>query len=64
MEREQNNIDPDSLAEIWRSAERRRAEDMGAWLGQWVEQRLRRKVSDAQATDPTPKPNPGSIARA
>jgi hypothetical protein len=47
MEREQNNIDPDGLAEIWRSAERRRAEDMGAWLSQWFEQRRRLKVSDA-----------------
>jgi hypothetical protein len=64
MEREQNNIDPDGLAEIWRGAERRRAEDMGAWLSQWFEQRRRLKVSDAQATDPTPKPNPGAIARA
>jgi hypothetical protein len=64
MEREQNDIDPDGLAEIWRSAERRRVEDMGAWLGQWLEQRRRLKVSDAQATDPTPKPDPGAIARA
>jgi hypothetical protein len=54
MEREQNNIDPDGLAEIWRSAERRRAEDMGAWLNQWFEQRRRLKVSDAQATIPRP----------
>jgi hypothetical protein len=64
MEREQKNIDPDGLAEIWWSAERRRAEDKGAWLSQWFEQRRRLKVSDAQAADPTPKPNPGSIAHA
>ena len=64
MEREQNNIDPDGLAEIWRSAERRRVEDMGAWLSHWFEQRRRLKVSDAQATDPTPKSNPGATAAA
>jgi hypothetical protein len=64
MEREQNYIDPNGLAKIWRSAERRRAEDIGISLSQWFEQRRRLKVSDAQATDPTPKPNPGATARA
>jgi len=63
MEREQNNI-PDGLAEIWRRAERRRAEDIAARFSQWFERRLRLKVFDARATDPTPKPNPGAIARA
>ena len=64
MEREQNTTDPDVLAQVWRSAERRRAEDLGAWFSQWVEQWRRFKVSDAQATDPTPKPNPGATAAA
>ncbi len=49
MEREQNNTDSDGLAEVWRSAERRRAEDIGAWLSQWFAQWRRLKVSDAQA---------------
>jgi hypothetical protein len=61
MEREQNITDPDGLAEVWRIAERRRAEDLGAWLSR---RRRRLKVSDAQATDPTPKPNPGATAAA
>jgi hypothetical protein len=47
MEREQNTTDPDGLAEVWRSAERRRAEDLGVWLSQWVEQKRWLKVSDA-----------------
>jgi hypothetical protein len=64
MEREQNTTDPDGLAEVWRSAERRRVEDLGAWLSQWIEQRRRLKVSDAQAADPAPKPNPGAAAAA
>jgi hypothetical protein len=62
MERAKNSTDPDGLAEVWRSAERRRAEDFGAWLSQWVERWRRLKVSDAQATD-TPKP-PGATAAA
>jgi hypothetical protein len=49
MERERNNTDSDGLAVVWRSAERRRAEDIGARLSQWFEQRRRLKVSDAQA---------------
>ena len=60
MEREQNNTDPDGLnstdpdasAEAWRSEERRRGEDIDAWLRQWFEQRRRLKVSDAEATYP------------
>jgi hypothetical protein len=63
MQREQNTTDPDGLAEVWRSAERRRAKDLGAWLSQWVERRRRLKVSDAQA-GPAPKPNPGATAAA
>jgi hypothetical protein len=56
MERAKNSTDPDGLAEVWRSAEQRRAEDFGAWLSQVVAQLRRLKVSDAQATDPTRKP--------
>jgi hypothetical protein len=56
MERERNNTDPDGLAEVWRSAERRRAEDIDAWLRQWFEQRRRLKVADAEATYPKGRP--------
>jgi hypothetical protein len=59
MEREQNNTDPDGLAEVWRSAERRRMEDIGAWFSQWFEQRRRLKVSDAPTTYPRGRPTPG-----
>jgi hypothetical protein len=56
MERERNNTDPDGSAEVWRSAERRRAEDIEAWLRQWFVQRRRLKVSDAEASYPKGRP--------
>lgn len=56
MERERNNTDPDGLAGIWRSAERRRAEDIDAWLRQWFEQRRWLKACDAGATYPKGRP--------
>jgi hypothetical protein len=48
MQREENKADCDDLAEIWRSAEQRRAEDIRAWLGRFFEQRKRVKASDAE----------------
>ena len=51
-----NNTDPDGLAEVWRNAERRRAEDIDGWLRQWFEQRRRLKVSDAEYTHPKGRP--------
>jgi hypothetical protein len=62
MEREQNTTDPDGLAEVWRTAERRRAEDLGVWLSQWVEQK--RRLKSPMPTDPPPNPNPGATAAA
>jgi hypothetical protein len=56
MEREQNNTDSDGLAEVWRSAERRRVEDIGAWLSQWFAQRRRLRVSDAEVSYPKGRP--------
>jgi hypothetical protein len=38
MKHEQHS-DPDSLAEIWRSAEQRRFEDVRAWLARLFEAR-------------------------
>jgi len=39
MEREPTKTDPEGLAEIWRSAEQRRVEDISGWLGQLFERR-------------------------
>jgi hypothetical protein len=39
MEREPIKTEPEGLAEIWRSAEQRRAEDIGGWLGQLFDRR-------------------------
>jgi hypothetical protein len=50
MEREPIKTDIDSLAEVWRSAEQRRAEDMRGWLGQLFEPWPRPKTSDARRT--------------
>ena len=56
MEREQKKTDPDDLAEIWRSAEQRRTEDIGAWLGHYFERRRRLKASDTEASFPEGNP--------
>jgi hypothetical protein len=58
MEREPIKTDIDSLAEIWRSAEQRRAEDLRGWLGQLFEQRPWLKASDAGRTYPPGHPAP------
>jgi hypothetical protein len=55
MKREQNNNDPDHLAEVWRNAQRRRAEDIGGWLSRLFDRR-RLKVSDADAAYPKGRP--------
>jgi hypothetical protein len=50
MNREPIKTDSDDfsgdLAEVWRTAQQRRAEDIGAWLGQLFERRRRLKVAD------------------
>jgi hypothetical protein len=56
MERQPNNTDLDGLAEVWRSAERRRAEDVDGWLRPWFEQWRRLKLTDAEATYPKGRP--------
>jgi len=58
MERERNKADPDGLAEVWRSAEQRRAEDIGEWFSRFFQPR-RLKTSDAQAQYPRGNPVPG-----
>jgi hypothetical protein len=57
MEREQKKTDSDSLAEVWRNAEQRRAQDIGAWLGDVFKKR-RLKASDADAAYPEGHPAP------
>jgi hypothetical protein len=55
MEREPIKTDIDGLADIWRSAEQRRAEDIGAWLGElFGPQRL--KTSGAASAYPEGHP--------
>ncbi len=56
MDREQNKTDPAGLADIWRYAEQRRAEDVRAWLGAFLEERRRVKASKTE--DPYPQGNP------
>jgi len=56
MEREQNQTDPDGLAEVWRNAGHRRAEDIGAWLGHVFEKQRRLKTSDAETQYPQGNP--------
>jgi hypothetical protein len=51
MERELMKPEPGDLAEIWRTAEQRRAEDIGGWFGQLFERR-RLKVADDGAKYP------------
>lgn len=55
MERERDEIDCIDLAGIWRNAEQRRAEDVGAWLRRVIE-RYRQKASEADGSYPQGKP--------
>ena len=59
MDHEPIKTDPDGLAEVWRSAERRRAEEISGWLGQLFERR-RLKVADSAAIYPKGHPAPHS----
>jgi hypothetical protein len=50
MAHEPIETDSEGLAEIWQSAERRRAEDLSGWLSQMFGQRPRPKVADSEGT--------------
>jgi hypothetical protein len=50
----------DDLAEVWRTAQQRRTEDIGGWLGQLFERRRRLKVADDGAKYPKGRPALGS----
>ena len=56
MEREQHKADPDDFAEIWRSAELRRTEEIGGWLAQFLAKRRQQKAFDAANKYPPGKP--------
>jgi hypothetical protein len=56
MEREQNKPGPEDVADVWQGAQQRRAEDIGAWVGHFFEQRRRRKASEAEVSYPTGNP--------
>jgi hypothetical protein len=56
MEREPIKTDPDGLADVWRSAEQRRAEEIGAWLGRVFEKPRRTKVREVDAAYPEGHP--------
>ena len=56
MDREENKTDLAGIADIWRNAEQRRAEDVGAWLGAFLKERRRVKASDGE--NPYPQGDP------
>jgi hypothetical protein len=56
MERERNTTDPDGLAEVWRCAEERRADDVLGWLGESFERRRKRKAAGAATSYPDGNP--------
>jgi hypothetical protein len=56
MDREAIKSDPDALADIWRSAERRRAEDIGTWLVRVFEKPRPLKAPDVDSAYPQGHP--------
>lgn len=48
MKRDQIKAVSDGLADVWRSAEQRRTEDIGAWLSYFFEHRRRLRASDTE----------------
>ena len=59
MEREQHKADPDNFAEIWRSAEQRRADEIGGWLARFIEKQRQLKTTDVAVNYPPGKPAVG-----
>jgi len=45
----QHNLDRDDLAEVWRNAQHRRAEDIGSWLRCFFERRRQLESIDTEA---------------
>jgi hypothetical protein len=63
MAREPIKTDPDGLAEVWRAAAQRRAEDISGRVGQWFERRQLKRADDA-AKSPKGHPGPAITSRA
>jgi hypothetical protein len=63
MAREPIKTDPDGLAEVWRAAELRRAEDITGWMFQWFERR-RLKLAEGGAKSSSGHPGPAITSRA
>jgi hypothetical protein len=62
MEHERNTGDIDGLTEVWRLAEQRRAEDLGAWLSSFVSTFLARQRLTAEAkTNSYPAGRPRTV---
>jgi hypothetical protein len=57
MEHEQHQADPDNFAEIWRSAERLRGEEIGGWLAGFFNKQPQLKTPDVGVKYP-----PGKLA--
>jgi hypothetical protein len=48
MQNERHDLEQDDLAEIWRSAQHRRTEDLGRWLAQYFERRQPTKTIETR----------------
>jgi len=48
MQHEQHDCDGDNLAEIWRSAQHRRCDDIYFWFAHFLETRRQLKSSDSR----------------
>jgi hypothetical protein len=63
MAHEPIKTDPDGVAEVWRAAQQRRADDITGWVFQWFKRR-RLKLADDAATARKGHPGPAITFRA
>jgi hypothetical protein len=49
----QNDSEPNDLAEVWQSAQHRRAVDIGRWLANYFQNRKRRKTIEHRPQYPS-----------
>jgi hypothetical protein len=56
MEHDPAKNDPDGIAEIWQSAERRRVREVGEWLSHFFTRRRRLEVSESEVSRPQGTP--------
>lgn len=71
MQHKQRDYDDDDFAEIWRSAQHRRTEDIYLWFTHWFRRQRQLKPSDSRLRYPqrpatagleTPGCEPGGVA--